>query len=147
VGAVLVGFDIDLNYRKLAQATTHLRYNEGCLFYATNTDATYPLNGRLFPGTGTMVRAIETAVGRKPDLVFGKPNQLLLRCIEEKFHLQPERTCMVGDRLDTDIAFGKAGGLRTLLVLSGVTQSADLEGLSADKQPDYCLPDLSHLLK
>ena len=26
---------------------------------------------------------------------------------------------MVGDRLDTDIAFGKSGGVGTLLVLSG----------------------------
>lgn len=26
---------------------------------------------------------------------------------------------MVGDRLDTDIAFGKMGGLSTLLVLTG----------------------------
>lgn len=141
----MVGFDIDLNYRKLAQAATHLRYNPGCLFYATNTDATYPLNGRLFPGTGTMVRALQTAVGREPDLVFGKPNQLLLRCIEEKFHLDAERCCMVGDRLDTDIAFGQAGGMKTLLVLSGVTQPKDLDGLDALKRPDYCLPDLSHL--
>lgn len=34
---------------------------------------------------------------------------------------------MVGDRFDTDIAFGKNAGMKTLLVLSGVSSQADLE--------------------
>jgi ribonucleotide monophosphatase NagD (HAD superfamily) len=31
----------------------------------------------------------------------------------------PARTIMVGDNLDTDIAFGRNGGISTLLVMSG----------------------------
>lgn len=145
---MVVGFDIDLNYRKLAQACCHLRYSPNCtLFCATNTDATYPLHGHLFPGTGTLVRALQTAVGREPDLVFGKPNQLLLECIKEKYNIDPRRACMVGDRLDTDIAFGKRGGLKTLLVLSGVAKREDVSSAEESAKPDFYCPDLSHLFK
>jgi 4-nitrophenyl phosphatase len=50
----------------------------------------------------------------------------MLECIVEKFHLDRTRSCMVGDRLDTDIAFGHHGGLKTLLVMTGVAKRADL---------------------
>ena len=36
VGAVVVGFDREFNYRKLARASSYVRYNPGCLFLATN---------------------------------------------------------------------------------------------------------------
>ena len=36
------------------------------------------------------------------------------------------RICMVGDRLDTDIAFGRNNGLKTCLTLSGVTSEDEL---------------------
>ena len=37
-----------------------------------------------------------------------------------------ERTCMVGDRLDTDIKFGMDGGLGgTMLVMTGVTKGKE----------------------
>ena len=36
-----------------------------------------------------------------------------------RHQLVPAKTIMVGDRLDTDIAFGKMGGLSTLLVMTG----------------------------
>jgi 4-nitrophenyl phosphatase len=46
VGAVLLGMDIDFNYRKLTKAFLHLQ-DKDCLFLATNDDLTYPAGKSL----------------------------------------------------------------------------------------------------
>lgn len=65
-----------------------------------------------------MVGAIVGSTKREP-LVVGKPSDFMLDNIANTFNLKREQICMVGDRLDTDIMFGKNGGLTTCLVLSG----------------------------
>jgi NagD protein len=37
---------------------------------------------------------------------------------------------MIGDRMDTDVVAGIEAGLRTVLVLSGVTSPADIDRFS-----------------
>ena len=120
IKAVLVGFDFHVSYAKLAVAH-HLLISPDfpCIFVATNTDATFPAKHGVFPGTGSIVKALETSVGKAP-IVTGKPNQVLMECITRESHLDKSRTCMVGDRLNTDIQFGKDAGLSTLLVLTGI---------------------------
>lgn len=51
---------------------------------------------------------------KKPILV-GKPSALLIDYIVQKYHTVPARMCMVGDRLDTDIAFGKINAVQCRL--------------------------------
>jgi ribonucleotide monophosphatase NagD (HAD superfamily) len=52
-------------------------------------------------------------------------------------------TAVLGDRLETDILAGRRCGLTTLLVLSGVTDRAMLDG--AEIQPDLVFDDVAHL--
>lgn len=61
------------------------------------------------------------------------------------YHFDPERTIMIGDRLDTDIAFGKNGGVSTLLVLTGVTSEASLAASTTGVVPDYILGSVGDL--
>lgn len=49
----------------------------------------------------------------------GKGGEWLLPFLCHAFSLAPERTAVVGDRMDTDIALGQQGGLRTVLPLTG----------------------------
>jgi 4-nitrophenyl phosphatase len=50
---------------------------------------------------------------------------------------------MVGDRLDTDILAGHRAGLKTAMVLTGVSQREDLA--AAEVLPDYIFADLPAL--
>ncbi|RGB39653.1 HAD-like domain-containing protein [Rhizophagus diaphanus] len=145
VGAVLCGFDININYLKYAKAYTYLHSNPGCLFLLTNDDSTFPASGSTFPGGGAIAAPLITALGRNPDAVLGKPNKPMLDCIVQKLSLNPERTCMIGDRLSTDILFGIYGNLGTLLVLTGVTKEKDILDENARIIPDYYISSLGDI--
>ncbi|KAF1315703.1 4-nitrophenylphosphatase, partial [Globisporangium splendens] len=129
VKAVVVGLDRNISYYKLAYATVCVRNIPGCRFIGTNPDPTFPVDGAILPGGGTLVKTIESAVGHPPEAVIGKPSQDLLKTILTTYGLDSSRTCMVGDRLSTDIAFGRLGGLQTLLVLTGITHESELANI------------------
>ncbi|KAI9817823.1 MAG: hypothetical protein M1827_000942 [Pycnora praestabilis] len=133
VGVVLVGLDFHINYLKLSTAFAYLR--RGALFLATNTDSTLPSAGSLFPGAGSISVPLTKMMGREP-LALGKPSQAMMDAIEGKFEFDRDRTCMVGDRLDTDIKFGIEGKLGgTLAVLTGVSSKEDFTNEGAEVMP------------
>lgn len=127
VGAVVVGFDRYINYYKLQYAQLCLNELPGCEFIATNLDrVTHLTDAQEWAGNGTMVGAVSGCTGREPTLV-GKPAPLMIDYIAKKYGITDRsRICMVGDRLDTDIAFGRNNGLKTCLTLSGVTSEDEL---------------------
>lgn len=144
VGVVLAGLDFHVNYLKLATAYQYLR--RGATFLATNTDSTLPMNHTFFPGAGSVLVPLSNMVQREP-LALGKPSQAMMDAVEGKFHLDRARTCMIGDRLDTDILFGVEGKLGgTLAVLSGVSKQSDWEAEGAVARPSYYVDGLGDLL-
>jgi len=137
VGAVVVGFDRHVNYYKIQYAQLCINENPGCQFIATNLDAvTHLTDAQEWAGNGSMVGAIKGCTGKEPTVV-GKPSPLMIDYLCEKLGLQRDRICMVGDRLDTDILFGTDNGLRTCLVLSGVTTEEKLLSEENEIKPDY----------
>ncbi|EFN52873.1 hypothetical protein CHLNCDRAFT_58743 [Chlorella variabilis] len=147
VGAVVVGFDRNINYYKIQMATLCIRENPGCMFIATNTDAvTHLTDAQEWAGNGSMVGAIRGSTKREPTVV-GKPAEFMLANIADKFGLRREQICMVGDRLDTDILFGKNGGLTTMLCLSGVTTEEQLLSPENSIHPDCYMDSLAALLE
>lgn len=144
VGCVLAGLDFHINYLKWSHAFHYLQ--RGAVFLATNTDATFPMNHSFFPGAGSVSLPLANMTGKKA-LALGKPSQAMMDAIEGKFQLDRARTCMVGDRLDTDIKFGIEGRLGgTLAVQTGVNKKADWEAENAVAVPAYFVDKLSDLL-
>ncbi|KAK3357518.1 4-nitrophenylphosphatase [Lasiosphaeria hispida] len=144
VGCVLAGLDFHINYLKLSHAYQYLR--RGAVFLATNTDSTFPMNHNFFPGAGSVSFPLVNMTGERP-VALGKPSQAMMDAIEGKFQLDRGRTCMVGDRLDTDIRFGIEGRLGgTLAVQTGVNKKADWEAEGAVAVPAFYVDKLSDLL-
>ena len=49
-------------------------------------------------GTGSVVKAVETAAGKEP-IVMGKPHKMMFEAVKAVMpELQPSRTIMIGDR-------------------------------------------------
>ena len=116
--AVVVGIARQATYADLATAARLIR--AGAEFIATNRDATYPLEeGKLEPGAGALVAAVEVASGRAP-VTLGKPDTGLVGWILDDLQVRPEDLLIVGDRLDTDIECGRRAGCPTWLTLTGV---------------------------
>ncbi|XP_016312311.1 pyridoxal phosphate phosphatase-like [Sinocyclocheilus anshuiensis] len=142
VKAVLVGYDENFTFMKLAKACCYLRSSE-CLFLATDPDPWHPLRGgRVTPGSGSLTAALETASSRKAT-VIGKPSRFMFNCIASQFGLDPARSLMIGDRLETDVLFGSNCGLTTVLTLTGVStlQEALAFRDSQEPQQKHCAPD------
>ena len=130
------GFD----YAELLAAKRAL--DRGAALFATSHDPTMPYPGGELPGTGAILAAVETASGRRAEIA-GKPERHLFEMAREALG-DAVRVAMVGDRISSDVAGGRAAGLQTILVLSGTTSRE--EAAAADPEPDLVLEDLRALL-
>jgi NagD protein len=127
--------DTDPDYVVLGETRTYsfeaitkaIRLIEGgSRFIATNPDPTGPSPEGPLPACGAVAELIATATNRRP-YVVGKPNPMMFRYAMNMIGAHSETTTMVGDRMDTDVISGMEAGLRTVLVLSGVTQVEQIE--------------------
>jgi NagD protein len=121
---VVVGDTRSYDYEKIERATRLIL--GGARFIATNLDLTGPSEEGIQPACGALVAPIELATGRKPYFI-GKPNPLMMRTALRKLGVHSADAFMVGDRMDTDILAGTEAGMRTILVLSGVSSRATIE--------------------
>jgi HAD superfamily hydrolase (TIGR01457 family) len=137
---VIAGLDRAFTYAKLAGATRDIL--RGAHFVATNIDALLPVEGgEVVPGAGTMIAAIQTATSVEP-VVLGKPEPgLFEHGLRRLGGLAAHEVAMIGDRLDTDVDGGRRAGLRTILVLTGVTSPA--QAAAVQPPPDAISPDLA----
>jgi phosphoglycolate/pyridoxal phosphate phosphatase family enzyme len=161
VRCVCVGYDFHFNYPKIVLATSYCHKVPNCLFLATNDDATLPTNKESkasIPGCGTFVKALETSVGRPP-ILLGKPNEPMWQTLMRVHGLDADRTCMIGDRLETDIAFAANNKLGySIAVLSGITNESeilekakhlklDINSENAKCVPDFYVEQLGEIIK
>lgn len=134
---VVSGLDRKLTWDKLATATLNIR--SGAAFYATNADTTLPTELGEVMGNGGVLAALTAATGQMP-IVIGKPEPILYQQALEILGTDQHNTIAIGDRLNTDILGAVNAGMRSLMVLTGVSSAADIA--KVDYAPDWVLPDI-----
>ncbi len=139
--AAVQGYGPDLRWSELAEMAYAV--NRGVPWFASNTDLTIPGGRGIAPGNGAAVAAVRFATGGSPQ-VAGKPLPPMHR--ETILRTGARRALVVGDRLDTDIEGAFAGGVDSLLVLTGVTDPAALLAAEPRHRPTYVGRDLRDLL-
>ena len=139
---VLVSLDRDLSYEKL-----HFAYHaaqSGAQVWATNPDLVCPMPNDEIIDAGATIAALEALLRRPIDGVIGKPSPIMIDTLSTHLNLPPSQCIMVGDRLETDIKMGKAGGMGTAFVLTGVGTRDDVNALGI--VPDFVLECLEGIL-
>ncbi|HEV8309794.1 MAG TPA: HAD-IIA family hydrolase [Methylomirabilota bacterium] len=140
---VVVAFDRTFDYRKLDVALQAVK-RYGARLIGTNPDRTCPVEDGEIPDAAGMIGAVEGVTGRKVEPIVGKPSPITLEVALQRLALTPAECAVVGDRLETDITMGKAAGLATILVLTGVTHKGD--PAIARWQPDHVIESLEDFL-
>ncbi len=140
---VVAGVDRQFTYDTLWRAQQAILH--GAVFVATNRDNTFPLeNGRIQPGGGAIIAAIEACTDTVP-VIVGKPETHGLDAILRTCGVFPHDAVMIGDRLDTDVLCGNRLGVPTVLVLSGVTSLSAAEQASDEMRPGRIIHTLAEL--
>lgn len=134
---VVVGKDATLTWDKLATATLNIR--AGAKFIGTNGDTTLPTEYGITHGNGAILAALQTASGIEP-VCIGKPEPIIYQQAITLLGTDLAETVAIGDRLETDILGAVRTGIRSLMVLTGVSSEDDLK--TSDYQPTWVMPDI-----
>lgn len=137
---VVIGMDFQVSYDDLKTAALLIR--AGARFIGTNGDRTFPTPEGLVPGNGSILALIHAATDVEP-VVIGKPERAMFDVALDRLGTAPDETLMIGDRLETDILGAQRAGLKTALVLTGIT-TAD-EAKTASIQADAVFDGLPAL--
>ena len=140
--AVVQGLDKKVDWALLSEGAFAIE--RGAAFYASNLDATLPIERGQALGNGSLVRAIQHATRKRP-IAGGKPEPGIYRRASELVGAQ--NPIAVGDRLETDIMGAVAAGVPALHVLTGVHQARDVIRAPRGQRPSYLAIDMRGLLE
>ena len=142
--AVIVGFDTNLTYDRLAR--TGYWIAQQLPYLATHPDRVCPTDRPIvLPDCGAICALLESATGRRPEAVPGKPSPAMLQAVMARHGLAANEIAMVGDRLYTDIRMARDAGALAVLTLTGETRRGDIERTAEREHPDLVVRDLQEL--
>lgn len=103
-------------------------------------------DGPIFSRGAMLTAALAKATGARP-VIVGKPSRAAVQTIGARLGLPPEELAVIGDDLDMDVALGRLGGSRTILVRSGTSGGIDLDNVTEKRRPDVVVDGVTKLLE
>jgi HAD superfamily hydrolase (TIGR01450 family) len=103
-------------------------------------------NGPIFSRGAMATAAIAKATGARPKVV-GKPSHAAVAEVSSRLGLPAHELAVIGDDLGMDIALGRLGGSRTVLVRSGISGTVALDRLPPQRRPDAVVDAVADLLQ
>lgn len=141
---IVMGFDTELTFQKLHDISFMLLTRPELPYIATNPDYVCPTEFGSVPDCGSVCDMIYNATKKRP-VVIGKPAALMPQLAMEKLGVSKEETCVIGDRIYTDVKSGLNAGITAVLVLSGET-TAQILAESTEK-PHVVLQNAGQILE
>ena len=140
---IVMGFDTELTFQKLHDVS-YLLLTRELPYIATNPDLVCPTEFGSVPDCGSVCQMIFNATGKRP-VVIGKPSPLMPQLAMDRLGYSKEETCVIGDRIYTDVKSGLNAGITGILVMSGET-TPEILAESQDK-PHLVLESAKEILE
>ena len=140
---IVMGFDTELTFQKLHDVS-YLLLTRELPYIATTPDVVCPTEFGSVPDCGSVCGMIFNATGKRP-VVIGKPSPLMPQLAMDRLGYGKEETCVIGDRIYTDVKSGLNAGITGILVMSGET-TPEILAESQDK-PHLVLESAKEILE
>jgi HAD superfamily hydrolase (TIGR01450 family) len=103
-------------------------------------------NGMIYSRGAMVTAGIAKVTGVRPRIV-GKPSRAAVEEIATRLNLPTDQIAVIGDDAGMDIALGRMGGSRTVLVRSGMSGAVELDKLPQRHRPDAVIDGVADLLE
>ena len=142
--AVLVVHTDDVDFGALDRAARAIL--DGARLLTGSYVAAYAgANGPIFSRGAMLTAGLAKVTGRRP-VVVGKPSRAAVRTYVERLAAPANELAVIGDDVDLDIALGRLGGSRTILVRTGISSAVDVGRVPERRRPDEVVDAIADLL-
>jgi HAD superfamily hydrolase (TIGR01450 family) len=122
--AIVLTYDKEITYQKMMNISMLLNNKPLIDYIGTHGDIYCPTEFGNIPDIGTMIEMLCMTTGRKPAMLFGKPNSTLIEEIINEYG--KEQVVVAGDRLYTDRLLAENAKVDFVCVLSGESSRLDV---------------------
>ena len=136
---IVMGFDTELTFKKLHDISW-LLLTRDIPYIASNPDLVCPTEFGSVPDCGSVSQMLYNATKKMP-VFIGKPSPLMPQLAMERLGCAKEETCVIGDRIYTDVKSGLNAGVTAILVMSGETTPQILA--ESEEKPHLVLDNVS----
>ena len=102
-------------------------------------------NGLIFSRGAMTTAAIAKVSGAEP-VIVGKPSKVAVKEASDRLGAPASELAVIGDDIEMDIALGRLGGSKTILVRSGMSGEIDLDGIPPERRPDAVIDGVEEML-